>query len=162
MHTVLVLLLGTALAGSPPPPPPADGGASEARGGDDDRMMRHWSEIADQLALDDKQRADVEKLYYDSRTARVDISAREEKARLELERLMMDPASEEKAILKAFDAQSAAETDLRKNRLMLHLGLRKVLTPEQWTQLASMREARREGREGRDGRRGRRPPGNEE
>ena len=156
----LLFALGTALAGSPPPPTD-DGPPLAERGGDDDRMMRHWSEIADKLALDDQQRTAVEKLYFDSRTARVDISAREEKARIELERLMMDPASEEKAILKAFDAQSVAETDLRKNRLMLHLGLRKVLTPDQWQQLASMREERREGREGREGRRGRRPAGDE-
>ncbi len=159
MLTIL-FALGTAVAGSPPPPPPTgEETPAEGRAGDDDRMMRHWSEIADKLALDEAQRTSVEKLYFDSRTARVDISAREEKARLELERLMMDPASDEKSILKAFDTQSAAEADLRKNRLMLHLGLRKVLTPDQWKQLASMRDERREGR---DARRGRRPPGGDD
>ena len=145
----LLLALGTALA-EPPPPPSDDGGPGPAS--EDDRMMRHWSEIADKLALDDKQRDSVEKLYFDNRSARIDIGAREEKARLELERLMRDPASDEKSIMKAFDAQVAAENELRKNRLSLHLGLRKVLKPEQWEELISMREQRRGGRQGGRGR----------
>ncbi|MBM4391964.1 MAG: periplasmic heavy metal sensor [Deltaproteobacteria bacterium] len=145
----ILLALGTALA-EPPPPPSDDVGPGLAS--EDDRMMRHWSEIADKLGLDDKQRDDVEKLYFDNKSARIDSAARAEKARLELERLMRDPASEEKAIMKAFDAQVAAENELRENRLMLHLGLRKVLKPEQWEQLISMREERRGGRQGARGR----------
>jgi Spy/CpxP family protein refolding chaperone len=149
----LFLAHSLAFAAPPSPPPPPgdyDGGGSAYDAGEssrpeseEDGMMRRWTQIAQDLGLDDKQRDSIQKLYYESRMARVDLQAKEERARIDLERLMMADTLDEKAVLKAFDTQAAATTELRRNRLQLQLGIRKALTPEQWQELSAMRESRR-------------------
>lgn len=114
------------------------GGAGGAGGGESD-MMQHWTQIAAELELDQKQRDALEKLYYEARMARADLTAKEEKAQIELERLMMSNTFDEKACTKAFEAQLSADAELRRNRYQLQLGLRKILTPAQWTQLSLLR-----------------------
>lgn len=120
-------------------------------GGDESDMMQHWVEIADQLKLDEKQRSDLEKLYYDSRMARADLQAKQEKAKLELERQMLSSTYDEKACTKAFEAQLAADAELKRNRFLLQTGLRKLLTAEQWKQLSTIRTERRQESGGRMG-----------
>jgi Spy/CpxP family protein refolding chaperone len=128
------------------------------RGNDGARLMRHFPEIADRLGLSDAQRDAIEQSYYDNKATGIDLEARAEKARLELQRQMVASTLDEKAVLKAFDAVAAAEVETHRNDLRLLLAIRKQLTPEQWKQLTSMREQmrsmrreeRREEREDRE------------
>ena len=136
MLTTLCLVLSTAFASPPEPPPPPGPPDSEERGGgrsradDGARLMKHFPEIAQRIGLNDDQKASVEKLYYDSKSTGIDLQAKSDKARLELERLMMGATVDEKAAMKAFDAAAGAETEVRRNDLKLMLGLRKILTAD--------------------------------
>lgn len=158
MLTLLVLLQSAAFAApaEPPQPPQPPGGEHGQRGGgreeSADRLMKHFPEIAKRLGLSAEQKAAVEKLYYDNKLAGIDLKAKGEKARLELEHLMLSDTVDEKAALKAFETAAAAETDVRRNDLKLMLGIRKQLTAEQWSSLRAMRDERRGDRKDkRDG-----------
>lgn len=145
----LLCLLTTAFAAPPEPPQPPQPPAAERgqRGGpreeSADRLMKHFPEIAQRIGLSAEQKAAVEKLYYDNKLAGIDLKAKGEKARLELEHLMLGDTVDEKAALKAFETAAAAETDVRRNDLKLMLGIRKQLTAEQWSSLRAMRDERR-------------------
>jgi predicted transposase len=127
--------------------------------GDDDAaaaemMPGHFDEIAAKLGLSEEQKSKVSDIVYASRSAKVDIDGRAEKAKIELKRLMMADPIDEKAVMKALDTLNAAEGDLRKNKIQLMLSIRKELTADQWKQLVAMRkdmrEERRERRSGHD------------
>jgi Spy/CpxP family protein refolding chaperone len=158
MITALALFVSAALAAPPTPPEPPEPPSSGERGGrmsgrDDDaeRLMKHFPEIAERLGLSAEQKTAVEKLYYDSKSTGIDLKAKGEKSRLELERLMLGDTLDEKAVLKAFEAAAVAETAVRRNDLKLMLGIRKQLTAEQWAGLRAMRDERRGGKRGRGG-----------
>jgi len=158
MLTILCLLASTAFAGSPSEPPTPSEPPSQQRGGgrgggeeSADRLMKNFPEIAKRIGLSTEQKASIEKLYYENKSAGIDLKAKGEKGRLELERLMLADTVDEKAVMKAFDTAALAETEVRKNDLKLMLGIRKQLTAEQWSSLRSMRdEVRGERREKRE------------
>ncbi len=150
MLTTLCLFTSIAFATPPEPPqPPSQPPASErgARGGareeSAERIMKHFPEIAAKIGMSSEQKSAVEKLYYESKLVGIDMKAKGEKARLELERVLLADAIDEKAALKAFETAAVAETDVRRNDLKLMLGIRKQLTAEQWTALRSLRDDRR-------------------
>ncbi len=153
MFTTLCFVLSTAFATpvdlsdfAPSPGMGEPGGGGRERPGDGERLMKHFSKISDRLALSAEQKAAIEKLYFDNKSAGIDLKARSEKARLELERLMHADAVDEKAALKAFDAAADAEVEVRRNDLKLMLGIRKTLTADQWKQLDAMRDEARDQR----------------
>lgn len=150
MITTLCLLASTTFAApteAPRPPEPPSSGEHGNRGGgreeSAERLMKHFPEIATRIGLSSEQKAAVEKLYYESKVTGIDLKAKGEKARLELERLMLAETVDEKGAMKAFEAAAAAETEVRRNDLKLLLGIRKQLTAEQWTALRAMRDERR-------------------
>ncbi|MSQ00933.1 MAG: periplasmic heavy metal sensor [Myxococcales bacterium] len=165
MLTILFLCLSTAIASpfEPHPPGAPDLGDNSGGGrhGDDrgENLMKNFSKLSERLGISAEQKAAIEKLYFDNKTAGIDLKAKSDKARLDMERVMMAPTVDEKAALKAFDAAGSAEIEVRRNDLKLMLGIRKTLTAEQWTQLDSMRDAakenrrerRKDQRDGRDG-----------
>ncbi len=118
---------------------------SPARAGDD------FEEIAGTLGLTADQKADVAEIVYETRTERIAIKARGAAARLELKHLLAAPTVDERAVMKALDALNAASAESRKNRVEQILEIRKVLSPDQWTQLSAIwddsRDERREERE---------------
>jgi Spy/CpxP family protein refolding chaperone len=102
--------------------------------------------VAVELGLDADQRKAITDAVYQANSAKVDIDARVEKARLELRHLLGADTLDEKAVTKAVDALNAAEGDLRRNRVALILAVRKSVTPEQWQKLVEMRQERRAAR----------------
>lgn len=121
-------------------------------------LSGNYAQVAEHLGLDVTQRKQVADAVFASNTAKIDIKARAEKARLELKHLLAADGVDEKAVMKAVDALSASEAELRRNRVQLLLNLRKVLKPDQWRKLLEMREERRDERreERREDRRERR------
>jgi Spy/CpxP family protein refolding chaperone len=117
-----------------------------------------FAAIAAELELSEAQRKTVSDAIYASNTAKIEIDAKVEKSRLEVRHLLGATTIDEKAVLKAVDNLSAAEAELRRNRVALVLTVRKNLSPEQWAELseirqerrAERREDRREGREEED------------
>lgn len=149
MLSLILFAATSALAAPPTPPQPPSPPNMEERGGGDesDKLMKHFPEIAERLGLTADQRTKVETLYYENKLAGIDLKAKSERARLELQRGMLATTDyDEKAVLKSFESAAAAETEVKRNELKLMLSLRKVLTAEQWAQLKDMREERREGR----------------
>ncbi|MDP2308077.1 MAG: periplasmic heavy metal sensor [Pseudomonadota bacterium] len=102
--------------------------------------------IAEQLKLSATQRASVSDAVYQANAAKIDIEARSEKGRLEVKHLLAAATLDEKAVLKATDTLSAAEADLRKNRVQLVIAVRKALTPEQWQALVAIRQEHKAAR----------------
>lgn len=105
-----------------------------------------FAEIAAQLDLSAAQRKTVTDAVYTANTAKIDLEARVEKARLEVRHLLAAEPLDEKAVLKATDALSAAEGELRRNRVQLVLAVRKALTADQWTELVAIRQERKASR----------------
>lgn len=146
MLSLILFAAHTALAAPPAPPmPPAPPDMEQRGGGDEgDKLMKHFPEIAERLGLTAEQRTKVETLYYENKLAGIDLKAKSERTRLELQRGMLATTDyDEKAVLKAFESAASAETEVKRNELKLMLSLRKVLTSEQWAQLKEMREERR-------------------
>lgn len=109
------------------------------------------AELAEKLRLTDAQREQITEVIYQSRSARIEIKARAEKARLELKHALGGDTLDEKAVRQALEAYNAAQADLARNRVDQILAIRKQLTPEQWAQLkdewSELREERRERRD---------------
>ena len=110
-----------------------------------------FDEIASTLGLTSAQKKDVADIVYESKEKRIGIKARSEAARLELEHLLAETTVDERAVMKSLDGVNAASADLRRNRVEQILAIRKVLSPEQWTQLAGIWKENREGRDDRHG-----------
>jgi Spy/CpxP family protein refolding chaperone len=136
MRTVLLLLLSLSFTA----PAWAGRGAEDAAKA---LTSNSFDDVAAELALSDTQRTQVSDAIYASNSARVDLDARAQKARLQVRHLLAADPIDEKAVLKAVDALSAAEAEVRKNRVQLLLDIRETLTPEQWRKLLELRKERR-------------------
>lgn len=97
-----------------------------------------FPEIVAQLGLSAEQQAKVEEIIYQSKTARVDVRARLDKAKLELRHALGAETLDEKAVRKATDNLNAATAGLVQNRVDQVIALRKVLTAAQFEQLEGM------------------------
>ena len=102
-----------------------------------------YAEVVAQLGLDAGQQARVEEIIYQSKSGRVEIRARLERAKLDLRHALGADTLDEKAVHKATDALKAATGDLVQNRVDQVLALRKVLTPAQFDQLEALRKGER-------------------
>jgi Spy/CpxP family protein refolding chaperone len=124
----------------------APAAADDTLGAANSLASGRFEEIAAQLELSAAQRKTVTDAVYTANTAKIDLEARVEKARLEVRHLLAAEPLDEKAVLKATDALSAAEGELRRNRVQLVLAVRKALTADQWTELVAIRQERKASR----------------
>ena len=98
--------------------------------------------IADEVGLDEKQRAAVEEILYKSKLAKVDASSRLQKAKLELQHALTATTLDEKAVNNATDAAAKAAGDLVRIRVERIVSIRKQLSAEQWDKLEGMWQER--------------------
>lgn len=108
-----------------------------------------FDEIAGTLGLTAAQKTEVADIVYQSKEKRIAIKARSASARLQLEHLLTQTTVDERAVMKALDEVNTASADLRRNRIEQILAIRKVLSPEQWSQLAGLWKDNREDRRDR-------------
>ena len=142
--------------GPPPPPPPgAPHGRREMPGG----PGAWWkdSEIVKTLQLSEPQVSRIEQVYLDHRLRLVDLRADLEKQELRLRPLLDADQPDEAKIAAQIDAITAARGRLEKERAMMLLAIRRVLSTEQWKQLQSVHRER--GPRRRPGPPGPPPPG---
>ena len=141
----LTLLLGfpTFAADSGPPAQGAEDPAAD--------LMSNLSEAKTRLKLSDAQEQHIREMVYATSKEAIDLNARLQLAELELHHLMDQDVLDEKAILKALDAQLAAQANLQRNRIKMVIALKKELTPEQWDALEVLRAERSRGGGGRGG-----------
>lgn len=109
---------------------------------------RWWNnpEVIEKLKLSDDQRKAMDQILLQHRETLIDMHASLEKAELGLEPLLQDEQPNEGKILGQIDKVAQARAELEKANARFLLALRAKLTPDQWTQLKSMRGERTERR----------------
>jgi Spy/CpxP family protein refolding chaperone len=105
---------------------------------------RWWknAEIAKTIGLNDGQIQKIEQVFQDSRLKLVDIHAGLQKEEIKLEPLLEADNPDENAVLGAIDRITAARASLEKANAQMAFAIRRVLTPEQWKTLRSLRPGR--------------------
>src|SRR5579883_875050 len=147
----LALLAGAGLAGAigrqaasaqelvlqPPPMERAFGG----------RMMhgRWWDDpkVAQQVGLTADQQKKMDDIFQQNRLKLIDLSAALQKQELIMQPLMESEQPDEGKILAQIDAVAQARAELEKNNARMLLGIRKVLTPDQWKKVKELPGERR-------------------
>lgn len=106
-----------------------------------ERFGRWWDrpEIAQQLGLTAQQKQKMDDIFQDSRLKLIDLHANLEKQQVILQPLIESDQPDEGKILAQIDAVAQARAELEKGNARMLLGLRRVLTQEQWTKLKALR-----------------------
>jgi protein CpxP len=127
------------------------------------RMHGRWwddPKVAQQIGLTADQQKKMDDILQQHRLKLIDLNAALQKQETIMHPLMEAEQPDEGKILAQIDAIAQARAELEKANARMLLGIRQVLTPDQWTKLKAMREEKAQewGRDGR-GMRDRRGPG---
>jgi len=129
------------------------------------RMDGKWwtnTELAKKLNLTDQQVSQMEQIYQQHRLKLIDQVAAVQKQEVLLEPMLSADRPDEAQVLAQIDKVAAARAELEKSHARMLLGIRQVLSAEQWKQLKDEMphggDMRRIGPDGPGGPRGRRGP----
>jgi Spy/CpxP family protein refolding chaperone len=174
LKPVLLLTLLTALAtpllvaqqpDGPPPPPGGPGSPSgkmdQGRsnwGGGRGPSLRiapmgiwwHNADLIQKLTLTPDQQKRMDDIFQQSRLQLIDLRANVEKQEVLMEPMLAANPPDTNKILAQIDHTAQARAELEKANAKMLLGIRNVLTPDQWTKLQEARRTRMRG-EGRPG-----------
>jgi periplasmic protein CpxP/Spy len=166
----LGLLMGAGLSGlgsgftaaaqdwkpGPPPMERSFQGGMRGRWWDNPRLVQ-------QIGLTPEQQKKMDDIMQQNRLKLIDLNATLQKQETIMQPLMEADQPDEGKILAQIDAIAQARAELEKGHARMLLGIRQVLTPDQWKKLQTIRsQMPRHGfgdRDGLDGRDGRRPGG---
>lgn len=95
---------------------------------------------AEQLELDEKTIAAVQALAAEASAQDEKLNGQMRDERLKLRDLLNEALPEEAALMKQADAVSSLALDMQKHQLQTSLRVRKLLTPEQRTELMELRK----------------------
>lgn len=107
--------------------------------------MGNWwknSDTVQKLQLSNQQVQQLEQTFIDHRMRLIDQQAALEKEHLKLQSLMDQDQPREAQVLAQVDQVQAARGRLEKEFTAMSLDFRKILTPDQWRKLQSMRPER--------------------
>jgi Spy/CpxP family protein refolding chaperone len=114
--------------------------------------------LAQQIGITPEQQKKMDDILQQSRLQLIDLKANVERQEVLL-RPMLDANPPDTAqVLAQVDKLAQARADLEKSNARMLLGIRTVLTPDQWTKLQARREGFRARMDGANGFRGRRGP----
>jgi Spy/CpxP family protein refolding chaperone len=99
-------------------------------------------EIAARLGLSDEQKKKMDDVFQASRIKLIDLRAALEKEEAMLDPLMQAASPDDSKLLPQIDRVAEARAELEKADARLLLGLRHVLSPQQWQNLESERGPR--------------------
>jgi protein CpxP len=101
---------------------------------------RWWTDpvLAKQLGLTEDQRKRMDTLFQESRLKLIDLRATLQKQEVILRPLLEADQPDEGQVLAQIDKVAQARAELEKANARMLLGLRRVLTLEQWKQLQAM------------------------
>jgi Spy/CpxP family protein refolding chaperone len=96
-----------------------------------------WSnpELAQKLGLTKDQQKKMDDIFQQSRLKLIDLNASLQKEEVTLEPLMESDQPDEPKVLSQIDRVAQARAELEKANARMLLGLRQVLTPDQWQKL---------------------------
>jgi Spy/CpxP family protein refolding chaperone len=144
---VALSMLGLPIAALAGPGGPGKGGPPPA-------VMK---KIMKDIGLNDGQIKQIEELHFKAEREKLDIRYELEKARLELQQLMIVAQPDQNAVFSQLDKIGTIQTKLKKNRVGLMLQIRKLMTPEQWQKMEAVQAEQRMKQRGK--RRGMGGPG---
>ncbi len=99
------------------------------------------ADIVQRLGLTAEQQQKIESLFQQSRLKLIDLSAALEKQEAILDPLIEADHPDEPKILSQIDRVAQARAELEKANARFLLGIRNVLTPDQWHKLKTESEA---------------------
>jgi Spy/CpxP family protein refolding chaperone len=160
LSIVLFATLSATLLPAQPPaggPPQPGGGMDRGRGGwGGGEGMRgglrigppgiwwHNPDLIQKLALTPDQQKKMDDILQQSRLQLIDLRANVEKQEVLMEPMLAANPPDTNKILAQIDQAAQARAELEKANAKMLLGIRNVLTPDQWTKLqAEQREHRR-------------------
>jgi periplasmic protein CpxP/Spy len=109
-------------------------------------MGRWWSDpaLAQKIGLSDEQQKKLDDLVQQHRLRLIDLSADLQKQEAILEPLLSADRPDETKILSQIDRIALARAELEKSNARMLLGMRSVLTQDQWKRLQAEIPRRRE------------------
>jgi len=121
-----------------PGPRPRSGGMLGGPGG------KWWdnAEMVTKLVLTAEQQKKMDDVFQQSKLKLIDLEAALQKEEVILDGLMRGPQLDDSKILPSVDRIAQDRAELEKADARFLLGIRHVLTPEQWTQLQAERPSR--------------------
>jgi Spy/CpxP family protein refolding chaperone len=141
---------------TPPPPPGASSGKMDhGREGWRDGGMRpgfrvgppgiwwHNPDLVQKLTLTADQQKRMDDILQQSRLQLIDLRANVEKQEVMMEPMLSANPPDTNKILAQIDRTAQARAELEKANAKMLLGIRNVLTPDQWTKLQTERRNRR-------------------
>jgi protein CpxP len=120
---------------SPPPPhsnrPPMERALGRGPGG------RWWNspEMVQKLNLNSDQQKRMDDIFQQNRLKLIDLNASLQKEEITLEPLVASDSPDEAKILAQIDKVAQGRAELEKANARFLLGIRRVLTPDQWKKL---------------------------
>jgi len=140
---------------APPEPPPGQPGVEPrmGRGAMRPRLDGKWwdnPETAKRVGITAEQQKKMDDVFHLSRLKLIDLTAALQKEEVVMDGLMQNPQLDDAKILPVADRIAEARAELEKTNVRMLLGIRHVLTPEQWTKVEA--ERLREPRPARGGR----------
>lgn len=124
--------------GGPPPPPGAPG---RGRAGMPPGKWWDRSDVIKRLKLKPEQRKQMDQVFQELRGRLMELNVSVDREEAALEPLMEASPLDDAKILPQIDRIAQARADLEKVEARLVLGLRHVLTAEQWKQLQAEQDA---------------------
>ena len=111
---------------------------------------KFWTitEVAQDLGLTSAQVQQMEKIFQDSRLQLIDRVAAVQKAEAILEPMLQADRPDENAVLAQIDKVAQARAELEKTNARMMLGIRQVMSTEQWNKLKSGLPRHRRGPDG--------------
>lgn len=126
---------------SPPPPPMQPDRPPMERSFRGRERGRWWTDsaLAKKLNLSEDQQKRMDTIFQESRLKLIDLRAMLEKQEVILRPLLEADQPNEEQVLAQIDKVAQARAELEKANARMLLGLRSVLTLDQWKQLQAMR-----------------------
>jgi len=143
---LLAALSGTYVIAQQPDGPPSPGKMDQGRGGWGEGMRSgfrigppgiwwHNPDLIQKLTLTPDQQKRMDDILQQSRLQLIDLRANLEKQELLMEPMLAANPPDTNKILAQIDHTAQARAELEKANAKMLLGIRNVLTPDQWTKL---------------------------
>src|SRR6201993_3928781 len=125
-----------------PGPPPME---RAFRGGGPGRWWDNPN-VAQQVGITDDQKKKMDDIFQQNRLRLIDLKAAVEKQEAIMQPMIQADQPDEAKILSQIDAIAQARAELEKANARMLLGIRTVLTPDQWKKFRALAHSRMENR----------------